>query len=166
MASLLDLPGVAEQLLSDFASQLTENGVALPERQYRSPGSMVVWDGEQFTVSIMTSAQGQPGIGQPHSVVPQAVVYYATFSLNLVRAIAVINTEGMAEAEIPTADEMDEDGVSLMADASALIYAASQIHQQYLVTAVGEGFAVEGLQPVGPEGGLAGNRLLVSLSLS
>lgn len=167
MASITDLGGTADQILQLFAAQLTEQGVDVPERQYRPPGTLVVWDGEQLTVNLMGIGQGQPGHGYGQTIVPpQALVFYASFSINLIRAITVINVEGPEDIEIPTAAEMDADGVKLLADAQALVLAFSQIYQRYQVTAIGEGMVLDGLQPVGPEGGLAGSRMLVSVSLS
>lgn len=166
MAGLQDLPGVAEQILSLFADQLADQRVALPARRYVAAGSMIVWDGEQMTVCLMGISQGQPGQAFGATYVPEALNLYATFSVNLVREITVINTEGFAAMEIPTAQEQDADGRATISDAQALIIAASQIHRQYLLTGPGEGFVIDGLQPVGPEGGLAATRLLISLSLS
>jgi hypothetical protein len=166
MASLLDLPGFAEQVLSDFAAQLTGQGISVPERQYVTPGSMIPWDGEQFTVTLMGIDQGQPGQGQAQSQVPQAVAYYASFSLNLIRKVPVISTEGFAAQSVPTAEDLDASGQTFIADAAALILAASRIHTAYLETPPGEGFVAGPLQPVGPEGGLAGSRLLLTVSLS
>jgi hypothetical protein len=166
MASLADLPGVAEQLLQDFAAQLTEQGVTLPPRQYRTPGAMVPWDGEQFTVSLIGIDQGQPGGQVTVTVVPQALALYAQFSLNLVRKVAILNVESFAASQVPSAAALDSSGEQLISDAQQLILAASQLHLRYQVTGPGEGFVIGPLQPVGPEGGLAGSRLLVGLSLS
>ena len=166
MASLQDLPGVADQFLALFAAQLTAQGVELPARQYRAPGSMIVWDGEQLTVCLMGIAQGQPGLAFAQTYVPEALNVYASFSINLVRAITVMNTEGFEAMEIPTAGATDADGVTLINDAQALILAASEIHRKYAITGPGEGFVIDGLQPLGPEGGLAASRLLISVSLS
>ncbi len=166
MASLQDLPGVAEQILALFAAQLTEQGVSLPERQYVAAGSLIVWDGDQMTVALMNVGQGQPGQAFAQTMIPEAVTFFASFSVNLVREIQVVNTEGFAAMEIPTAEEQNTDGQATIGDAQALILAASAIHRAHRLSGVGEGFVIDGLQPVGPEGGLAASRLLISVSLS
>ena len=167
MASLQDLPGVADQLLAIFGAQLVELGVQLPARQYRNPSSLVAWDGEQFTVSLMGIAQGQPGrmIGQTIRP-PQALHFYASFALTIVRLVSVINTDGFADVEIPTASEIDADGVTTLSDAQALILAASRVYGQHSITSPDEGYEIAGVTPVGPEGGMAGNRLIVNLTVN
>jgi hypothetical protein len=166
MASLTDLPGLAEQILAVFGAQLTALDVDLPERQYVAAGSQIVWDGEQMTVALMGITQGQPGLGQASTMVPQRITTYATFSVNLVRSVTVINTEGFTLGEIPTADEQDADGKHTITDAQALMLAGISLAENHLLAGVGEGFVIDGLQPLGPEGGLVASRLLVSLSLS
>jgi hypothetical protein len=166
MASLQDLPGVAEQFLAVFGAQLTAQGVTLPDRQYVAAGSMIVWDGEQLTACLMGITQGHPGAAFAQTYVPEALNLYASFSVNLVRKISVVNTEGFAGMEIPTAAELDADGQTLIADAQALILAASEIHRAHLLTGPGEDYVIDGLQPLGPEGGLVASRLLISVSLT
>lgn len=166
MASLRDLPATAAEILALFKAQLIEQGVKVPGRQYVGPGSEMVWDGEQLTVNLMGIAQGMPAQGTPQSFVPQAVHYFASFSVNLVREVTTINTEGStAGVEVPTPAQLTVDSTKLLADASALILAAQAIHQQYLMTSPQEGFAVEGLQPIMNEGGLGANRMLLSLTV-
>ena len=166
MASLRALPAVAEQFLTDFAAQLTSQGVRLPARRYVAAGSMIVWDGEQMTVCLMGIGSGQPGVGQAQNVIPETQTFYASFSINLVREIAVVNTEGFRAMETPTADELNTDGQTTITDAQALTLAAANLHREYLLSGVGEGFVIDGLQPLGPEGGLAASRLLISVSLA
>lgn len=167
MASLTTLPATADLILNLYVAQLTSQGVDLPARQYRQAGSMPVWDGEQLTTGLMGIAQGQPGIGHATSFVPEALNFYATFFVLLIREICVINAEGYgADVDIPTALEQDSDGVASMGDAAALVLATSQIMRARTLVEGGEGFVLDGLQPLGPEGGLAGSRLLISVSLT
>jgi hypothetical protein len=166
MASLTELPAVAQRILDLFSAQLSEQGVVIPARCYVAAGSMIVWDGEQMTVALMGITQGQPGVGYAQTYVPEALNLYASFSVALVRSVATISTEGFAGVEVPTAAQQDTDGQATIADAQALVTAASAIHVGHLLTGPGEGFVIDGLQPLGPEGGLAASRLLISLSLS
>lgn len=166
MASITALPAFAEQVLAAFKAQLTVQAVSLPERQYVTPGSMVPWDGEQLTVSLMGIDQGHPGAGQAASVIPETATFYASFSVNLIRKVPIINTEGFAAGEVPTAEDLDASGQGLVGDAAALILAGSQVHLARVLVGPGEEMVIGPLSPVGPEGGLAGSRLLVSVSLS
>lgn len=167
MASLLDLPGAGRLMLAAFAAQLAAQGVALPDRQYLAPGSLIVWDGEQLTVCLMSIDQGDPGMTIASTFIPPTAAHYqAAFSVNLVRKVAVINTEGFAGVEIPTAAQLDVDGGALVADAAALILAGQAIHEAGTLTDGGQGCVIGPLAPLGPAGGLAGSRLLITLSLS
>ena len=173
MASLTDLPGTAEKLLAAFVAQLEAQDVELPERRYRAPGSMIVWDGEQMTVALMGIDQGQPGVVIAQSMVASALSLSAQFSINLVRQVTGLQADKPFSASIPDEDVMDGDGVVMLGDAAALIRAASEIHAQdsntggkaFGVISPGESFVIGPLQPLGPEGGLAGTRLLISLSV-
>lgn len=174
MASLANLPDAGERLLAAFVDQLEVQGVDVPDRRYRAPGTMIVWDGEQLTVALVTIDQGQPGMVLAQSMVASARVMFAQFSVNLVRVVASLDGEKpFGGGAVPGGDTMDVDGAASMADASALITAANQIHaldsnslgQKYGLVMPGESFVVGPLQPLGPEGGLAGHRLLVSLAV-
>lgn len=166
--SLTDLPGASKRILTAFAAQLAIQGVQLPDRQYVTPGSTPVWDDEQLTVSLMNIAQGDPGLEHPGVFFPpQAAHYYGAWSVNLVRRVTVINVEGAtADFEVPTVDEMGGDGQTLIADAGQLVLAAQALHTAGMLADSGQGMAIGPLAPVGPSGGLAGSRLLISLSLS
>lgn len=165
--SLQNLAGGANQIWAAFATELEALGVILPERQYRAAGSMIVWDGEQFTVALMGIDQGDPGVAQGTTFIPpSAAHFHAAWSVNLVRTITTMASEGFVDMEIPTAAEQDADGVSLMGDAAALLLAAQAVHESGAVTDPGQGFVIGPLAPLGPEGGLAANRLLITLSLS
>jgi hypothetical protein len=165
-ASLTNLPAVAQQILTLFQAQLTAQGVTLPERQYRQAGSMPAWDGEQLTTGLMGIAQGQPGMAYPQTFVPEALHFYATFFVLLIRKVHVVSVEGFGGLEIPTAAQQDEDGVNTVTDAQALVIAFRNIAEARTLVSGGMGLALDGLQPLGPQGALAGSRLLLSLSLS
>lgn len=168
MASLQDLPGTAEKILTVFSQQLDSLGVELPERRYVAPGSMIVWDGEQMTVALMSIDQGHPGVAQTQATHPRARVLYATFSVNLVRSVSALGDTGpFADGGgVPDTDTMDADGKQGVGDAQALILAADAAAKGYLLTGPGEDLAIGPLQPLGPEGALMASRLLLSLSLA
>lgn len=164
MAALADLYGTAAKLLSLFESELTGLGISLPDRRYVSPGQIPAWDGEQLTVNLIGVAQGQPGMPLATSFSPTAAHYHAQYGLSLLRAVPVIESEGPLMLQVPDGEQITEASSEILGDAAALVKAGQRIHQSYLATSAGEGFMFE-LQTVGPEGGLAGHRLLVTLSV-
>lgn len=166
MASLKTLPADAEKLLSLFVQQLKTLGITVPDRVYVTPGSMLAWDGEQLTVTLMGIDQGKPGVAQTQTMHPSTRILYASFAVNLMRAVSTLNDMAPLDGAVPDAATLDAEGQTLVGDAAALILAADAIHASGKFVQVGVDFAVGPLQPVGPEGGLSGSRLLVSVSLS
>lgn len=166
MASLQDLAGTAQQILAKFTAQLETQGLNLPARRYVSPTPVPVWDGEQFTVALAGVGQGEPGIGVAQSFGgPRAIHFFAQFSVSIVREVSVLQTS-QESIGIPPADVMNKDGIQSLTDAAALIEAATVLYDDYSLTGPGESFEIGQVQPLGPDGGLAAQRLLISLSLT
>ncbi len=167
MLSLDDLPGAAEAILAAFAAQLEAQGVDLPDRQYVAPALMTAYDGPQLTVMLGDVSQGQPGSAYGGTFIPpQAINFQAMFIIELLRAVVSLVMDGTAAEMIPDADDLNSDGLTLMTDAAALVVAATTIRAAYTLTDPGQGFVVGPLQPVGPEGAVAGHRLQITVSLS
>lgn len=167
MASLTDLQGAAEELLTAFVGQLQTQGVDLPDRRYVAPGQLIPWDDEQLTVNIQRLIQGQPGVSfQGSFQPPAAATFSAQFAVSLCRRIPVIEQEAPFPMEVPTNDTLDVAGMETMTDCAALLIAAQAIHQAHTLTGPGEGFAIDECAPLGPEGGIAASRLLLTLSLT
>jgi hypothetical protein len=174
VAKLADLGGAAEKILAAFVAQLEAQGVELPERQYRAPGSQIVWDGEQLTVRLLGLHQGQPGAEIGFGMHPAAVNVNAQFAADLVRAVpgSTLGLDGSLDELLPSAEQIDPEGAVLLADASALLKAATAISladydstgTAYGVVFPGESMVVGPLQTVGPEGGMAATRLTISLT--
>lgn len=165
MASVAALGETAQQILATFAAQLEAQGVTLPERQYVAPGALVPWDGEQLVVNLQQIQQGQPGA--PFLATPQpasATVLAAQWAVSLVRPAPMIESEPLQQ--IPSAEDIGVAGSEGMLDAAQLVLAAVAIHAAHSLTGPGQGFAIDGCSPLGPEGGLFANRLLFTLSLS
>jgi hypothetical protein len=166
MPSLRDLPTGAHEVLDAFVRQLERADVEVPERRYVAPGVAVVWDGEQFSCNLQQIIQGQPGIPSLTTAIPPASrVFAAQWALSLVRAVPALETDGPVSELIPNADEIDEAGSQAMLDSAQLILAAQQIHEGYVLSRPGQGFAIDGCTTLGPEGGLAAARLLITVSL-
>lgn len=165
MASLSELPATAEAILAAFAAELKALGISVPGRQYVAPGVITVWDGEQLVVNLQHIPQGQPGAPYPGTYSPVATNLSAQFAVHLVREVPTIGIDGPLGQQTPTAEEIGDAGQQAMTDAAALMEAAIAIHQAHTLTEPGEGFAIDGVMTMGPEGGLASNRLLLTFSL-
>lgn len=166
MPSLRDLPAGARQVLAAFERQLQAQDVALPDRRYVAPGVLPVWDGEQLVVNLQQVLQGQPGAPQLGTPIPPAArVLAAQWAVTLVRSVPALEVDGPVPETIPDVPEMEEAGLDTMNDAAALLLAAQRIHEAYELSRPGQGYAIDGVRPLGPEGGLAANQLLVTISL-
>lgn len=166
MASLLDLPATAELVLSLFVTHLEDLDVDIPARRYVAPGSMVPWDGEQLVVNLQSIDQGQPG--QPIGTTQTAatVVLAAQFGVGLLREVPMLHGEGPINAMVPDSGEMNAAGLVSMGDVAALTRAALAIQTDNELVGPGEGIVIGPVTPLGPEGGLAGHRLILSVSLT
>lgn len=158
----MNVQEIAPAALAAFVTQLETQQVQIPERQYVAPGNLIPWDGEQLVVVLQQVGQGQPGQPNIQSYIPGVENLTAQFAVAIVRVIPAL---GEAAGMVPTDDEMTEAGISAMSDAQALIQAAIAIHASQMLTGLGKGFSIGPCATVGPEGGLAGHRLLFEVSL-
>lgn len=161
----MTLREVARRTLTAFGAQLEAQGIELPERRYVSPGVTPVWDGEQLVVNLQQRGQGQPGAPFEGSFIPGTENFHAQFAVSLVRVIPALSGEGPLGAMIPGEDELGEAGLEAMDDAEALEKAAVAVHGDFVITGLGQGFAINGCSTMGPEGGMASTRLLFTISL-
>ena len=163
----MTLGEVAATLLEGFIAQLKAQSIEVPERTYVAPGNLIPFDGEQLVVSLQDVGQGQPGSPFAGSYVPGAEILMAQFAIALVREVPALTGEGFVNQMVPEAEELGVAGVAAVEDVSALVFSAIAIHKAHLVTEGGlQGFEVGPCSTIGPEGGLAAARLLVSVSLS
>lgn len=159
----MNLPDTAQKILSAFSAQLEAQAVDLPERQYVSPGNIAVWDGEQLVVNLQDVLQGQPGAPYAGTYGPGSENLSAQFSVAIVRKIPVVSSG--RGPKIPSAKKISEAGFEAMEDAEALVKAAVAIHSTNAITGLGQGFSIDPCSTLGPEGGLAATRLLLTISL-
>lgn len=153
---------VAQKALTAFSDVLGELGVEVPERRYVACGNLVPWDGEQLVVVLMEHRQGQPGRPFAESFIPGTENFTAQFAVAIVREVVAL---GEGPETIPSMDDLNAAGISAMNDAQALLKAGVKVHASQVLTGLGLGFALGPCAPVGPEGGLAGHRLLFEVSL-
>jgi hypothetical protein len=165
VGNLAALPVTAQQILTAFAEQLEEvspEGYVVPQRQYVHAGAEAVWDGEQLTVGFVDLKQGQPGIPVSVTIPPRALLFYVEWKVLLLRSAPTVQ-EG--PQMVPSADVLDESGGQSLEDVQALAKAFSNLHLGNVLTGVNEGFVLESITPVGPEGGLVGTELRLSMSV-
>lgn len=161
--SVLEL---GRKTLTLFEAQLEAQGVELPkDRRYIGPGVLPAWDGEQLTVNLQQLTQGRPGAPFVGTYISGAETLQAQFAVSLVRVVPALEAEGQLEAMIPEAGELSASGEQTITDAEALMDAAVAIHAANTLVEQGKGFAIDGVSPMGPEGALACNRLLFTVSL-
>lgn len=157
---------IATALVPDFGSQLEAQGIELPDRQYFSPGQIPAWDGEQLVGNLIGLAQGGAGMNMAQTMHPAAVRYAASFSIALLRAIPIVQAEpGPFEYAVPTDEAINGAGLQFAADFEAMLKACQAIHAQYLIAYPGMDFEVGPVQTVGPDGGLAGPKVNLTVSI-
>lgn len=162
---LRDLGAEAARLLQLFADQLVELDIEIPETQMVSPGSIPAWDGEMLVCSLQRVDQGHPGATQPGTM--YRAVFAVTFAVTLVRSVPALFGDGQpGPAMIPAPEDVTVSGTSGFDDAAALIVAAAAIHEGNLFTDPGDDFEIGGVTPVGPQGGLAGQSISITTSVS
>lgn len=159
-----DLPDVAERLLQLIVATAKQAEISLPERQYVAPGigGAEAWDGAQLTVALLsldpTSAAVQStgaGGGSRGWFGPPS----ATLRAEIVRDTPTVTDDGLYLA----AEVYHASGMAAMADAALL----STVRGLVPATFGDDGRTVRLGQvlPAGPEGGLAGTVLVVTLDL-
>lgn len=158
----MTLGEISSKALTAFTETLEELGMEVPERRYVAPGNIIPWDGEQFVVVLMEARQGKPGEPFAATYVPGTENLTGQFAVAIVRDIVAL---GEGAEEVPTADELGEAGVAAMNDAQLLLQAGMKVHAAQTISGLGKGFALGPCAPVGPDGGLAGHRLLFEVSL-
>jgi hypothetical protein len=156
---------LANKILALFEAQLEHQGVKLPDRRYVSPGVLPAWDGDQLVVNLQNAGQGRPGAPFVGAYLSGAEILQAQYAISLVRVVPALSGEGQLGSMIPGADALTEAGEETMTDADALMQAAISIHAANTLVEAGKGFAIDGVTTMGPDGGLAANRLLLTISL-
>ena len=166
MASLRDLGATAQKILAAYIAEL-EPLIEVPERRLVAAGNVAVWDGEQLVVNLQAILQGQPGAPFVQTYTPTAINLFAQYGVQLVRAVPVTAVDnGPFPTQVPSAEELSESGIAAMDDAGALTLATVAIHQAHTITGPGEGFVIDSVDTLGPEGGMAATRVALNISLT
>jgi hypothetical protein len=167
--SLGDLAASGQLVLEAFVAQLTAQGVTLPGRQYVAPGSgaqAIAWDGPQMNVALAEIQQGQPGAAFSGTQYPGAAVLLGQWAVMILRQIPGLSGNTTAGNSVPTAKAINAAASTNLTDVAALTNAAIAIHAAGTFGAVGTGFALDTVRPLGPNGALAGAQLMFTASFS
>lgn len=135
----------------------------LPTRQYVVPGITAAYDCEQLTVTVVQVAVGVPGasIGVPVANCPP--LRYATYRVELVRDVPVVDSQGNP----PSASKLDDAAQEVLRDMVLLHQAL--LNARRLIASGGDGddpvagvgipVAISNATPVGSDGGAGGSRV-------
>ena len=160
---MIDPVAPAQRLMLAVEDHFGAAGVALPERRYLLAGNAAgaAWDDEQVTVSLngvwpgpsaaQQSAQATAA-HQAGTVLPRAV-----YEIRILRCWPTVDDSG----EPPTPEAITQASMVLMRDAGLILtalYAYAAADRGNGTMSVGE------IQPLGPDGGLCGYAVVITLS--
>lgn len=161
---LVGLGTAAKAYLDEFAAELANQGIDVPTAQYVAAGE-VPWDAESLVISLGGIAQGIPGQGIATSFRSASeAISVATFAIELIRTVS---TSGYGGGVLGLPDEyaMDNEGVSALNDAGAMVQSAILLKSKGIPVALGVDYAIGQCLPIGPLGGLAAVRLEIAVSI-
>lgn len=148
----------AERLL---AAMVAEFGDTIPARHYLAPGPNAAWDGEHLAVSVVqllpgtSDASGKPG-GHPGRQAGSMQISRVVLEARILRCLPTLDDAGRP----PSAAAIQSSASGLMDDLGTLLDGAYQFLKASPQTVATIGQA----DPLGPEGGLGGYRVVVTVS--
>ena len=166
-AKLADLPGAANSLLGLIQSALELYEVPIPtdddgtEIVYVSPGAEFAWDGPSLVVCLGALNWAIPGAASGTYEPFAAIVSRAQFIIWLLRAVSVEQ-----DANTPSMGDIAADAAVSFADATGMAQAIFEVFSEYQFVDQGVPFIMQGIELVGPEGGLAGVKATIEVLLS
>lgn len=161
VASPARLWTAADELLQFAVDVLADNGRAAPDRQYVAEGG-VAFDCEQLVVQVARVFLGAPG-EQVTDPVNCSATLVADLTVWLIKCAAPMGDNG----EPPSDEEIEAVSQVLLTDGLVLtegLIRGLQGHQVF-TSLESPAVAIGELAPQGPEGGMAGWTLTVSVGL-
>lgn len=153
--------GHAERLLAALLAVYDEARVELPTRRYLAPGPMTAWDDEHAAVYLTSTLPGSsdrantPG-GHPARGAGAQSTPRGAYEARVVRCIPTLDDDGAA----PPADAITSSARELLRDVGLLLDAVYRFAGEAPLGSV----ATPGqAQPLGPDGGLAGWSVTVTV---
>ncbi len=137
-------------------------GVALPERRVLSPGISAPSDGPQLLLFLEAITAGGPG--QPVGTFQRSPAGYrtATWVVAILRAVHVQGGDG---GFAPDPVDIEADAEMTWTDAAVVQDLLETARHRNQLVAAGIPVTISPVTPIGPEGGLAGVQVTVSLGL-
>lgn len=160
---MIDVAAPAERILDAVIAHHTAHGWDLPAARYIAAGQVqaLAADGEHLAIAFSTLQRGAAatsrGPASPGKGAGASPLVRADFMLRLLRCVAVVDDEGHA----PPVAQIHADGLRLLQDPGRILdalYAWAETEPHNLTVDFGP------VEPVGPEGGLAGHLCRVTLS--
>lgn len=144
-----------------LAAMVTEFGAALPARYYLAPGPLAAWDGEHLAVSCTqvlpgTSDSSARAGGLPSRHAGSMQIPRAVYEARILRCVPTVDDSGQP----PSAAAIQAASEGILADLGLLLAGV----YRFLGDSP-QGVATAGqADPLGPEGGLSGYRVVVTYS--
>lgn len=167
--SLIALGDVAQALLDTLIAAAADEGIDLPERRFVTAGAAggEAWDGEQVTVGLqqlvpanaskLGVVTGQ-GTQTSRGALPMTA---AALRIEIVRCHPTMGDDGSP----PLAEDEQAAGVAALRDAALLHELRNRAIADAALTGGEPGDILPGpITPAGPEGGLAGMSLLLTVT--
>jgi hypothetical protein len=140
---------------------VAEFGAAAPDRRYLAPGPLAAWDGEHLAVSCTqvlpgtSDSSGRAG-GLPAHQAGAMQLPRAVYEARVLRCFPTVDDSGHP----PTGAAIQAASETILADLGLLLAGVYRF-----LGASPQGVATAGqAEPLGPEGGLAGYRVVVTYS--
>lgn len=161
---MIDVAAPAARILDFIVNYFADHDWDLPPRRYLAAGQQqgIAADDEHLCVSLAglyrgASVNSRAASGSPAKGAGAAPLARAEYFVRLLRCVATVDDEGRP----PAAAQVHADGLRLMEDPGQLLdalysWAAAEPHN--LTVDFGP------VEPVGPEGGLAGHLVRVILA--
>ncbi|MDN5919086.1 MAG: hypothetical protein L0I76_28995 [Pseudonocardia sp.] len=161
---MIDVAAPAVRILDAVVAHFEDRGWELPARRYVAVGAQhaIAVDDEHLIVSLVQMTPGASdttarGGGYPARGASATMMPRATYMIRLMRCVATVDDDGHP----PPAATLHADGLRLLADPGRLldsVYAWAEAEPHNATVTLGQ------VDPEGPEGGLAGHMLAVTLA--
>lgn len=161
---LVGLGDSCSAYLAEFATELAQHGVIVPDAVYVASGE-IPWDGESLILSLGSASQGIPGHPTALSQVsPSTAISAVSLYVELIRVVSTFGYEG-GRIGLPSEHAMDTEGVRSLNDAGAMIQTAIILKSRGVPVSLGVDYSIGQCVPIGPMGGLAAVRLALDISI-
>jgi hypothetical protein len=157
-----DLNELLQTVFDQAVTRLQLLGVQLPDRQYISGGSALAYDSDQFTVNLNRVSGGRPVAEDTLQFNPFRT-YFAEVQVTLLRRAPMIGTRGA----LPSVTDEETSAAQQLADMMNLSQVMGDMAADGTLCNGYRGIpvAVGPTTPYGPEGGLVGSLVVVSVQV-